>query len=80
MASPKQVLIPEDLAVEWTQRSAVTIRRWAHEGRITRYSDPKRRRNGVLYDLDELPHATRDEDGEWDFPPPPPLPKNRFAA
>lgn len=74
-------LIPEDLAAELTQRPPVTIRRWAREGRITRHADPGRRRNGVLYDLDELPAATRDEiTGEWIIPPPPPLPHNQPAA
>ncbi|WP_431781722.1 helix-turn-helix domain-containing protein [Streptomyces chumphonensis] len=79
MPSPK--LIDLTLAVHVTRRPASTIRRWALEGRITRYPDPARRRNGVLYNLWELPHATRDEQtGEWRLPPPPPLPEHAHAA
>jgi hypothetical protein len=55
-------LVPEDLAAYWTGRPATTIRRWAAEGRLTRHRDPARRRNGVLYDLAELPEARRDSD------------------
>ena len=55
-------LVPEDLAAYWTGRPATTIRRWAAEGRLTRHGDPARRRNGVLYDLAELPEAKRDSD------------------
>jgi hypothetical protein len=55
-------LVPEDLAAYWTGRPAATIRRWAAEGRLTRHHDPARRRNGVLYDLAELPEAKRDKD------------------
>ena len=55
-------LVPEDLAAYWTGRPATTIRRWAAEGRLTRHHDPTRRRNGVLYDLAELPEAKRDKD------------------
>jgi hypothetical protein len=58
---PEQ-LVPEDLAAYWTGRPATTIRRWAAEGRLTRHHDPARRRNGVLYDLAELPEAKRDKD------------------
>ncbi|MFF7147488.1 DNA-binding protein [Streptomyces griseoaurantiacus] len=54
-------LVPEDLAAYWTGRPATTIRRWAAEGRLTRHHNPQRR-NGVLYDLAELPEARRDED------------------
>ncbi|CAL9366716.1 helix-turn-helix domain-containing protein [Streptomyces sp. enrichment culture] len=53
-------LVPEDLAAYWTGRPATTIRRWAAEGRLTRHHNPQRR-NGVLYDLAELPEARRDE-------------------
>lgn len=52
-------LVPEDLAAYWTGRPATTIRRWAAEGRLTRHRNPQRR-NGVLYDLAELPEAHRD--------------------
>lgn len=55
-------LITEDLAAYWTGRPATTIRRWAAEGRLTRHHDRTRRRNGVLYDLAELPEAKRDSD------------------
>lgn len=55
-------LVTEDLAVYWTGRPANTIRRWAAEGRLTRHGDRARRRNGVLYDLAELPEARRDAD------------------
>jgi YD repeat-containing protein len=55
-------LVPEDLAAYWTGRPTTTIRRWAAEGRLTRHHDPARRRNGVLYDLAELPEARRDAD------------------
>lgn len=54
-------LVPEDLAAYWTGRPAATIRRWAAEGRLTRHHNPQRR-NGVLYDLAELPEAKRDSD------------------
>lgn len=54
--------ITEDLAAYWTGRPATTIRRWAAEGRLTRHQDRSRRRNGVLYSLDELPVAERDAD------------------
>lgn len=55
-------LVTEDLAAYWTGRPPATIRRWAAEGRLTRHRDPGRRRNGVLYDLAELPVAERDKD------------------
>lgn len=58
---PEQ-LITEDLAAYWTGRPPTTIRRWAAEGRLTRHQDRARRRNGVLYDLAELPEAKRDKD------------------
>lgn len=59
---PEQKLIGEDLAAYWTGRPASTIRRWGLEGRVTRHEDQSRRKNGVLYDLDELPVAERDSD------------------
>lgn len=58
---PEQ-LVTEDLAAYWTGRPATTIRRWAAEGRLTRHQDHGRRKNGVLYDLAELPVAERDPD------------------
>lgn len=59
---PEAHLIPEDLAAYFVGRPASTIRRWAAEGRITRHEDHSDRRNGVRYDLWELPAATRDPD------------------
>lgn len=78
MTSSPLVLIPEDLAAEYTGRPGSTIRRWAAEGRITRHG---RGRGCVRYDLSELPHATRcEETGEWHLPPAPPLPHAADAA
>lgn len=57
-----QHLIDEDLAAYFTGRPKSTIRRWAAEGRITRHQDHATRRNGVRYDVMELPAATRDPD------------------
>lgn len=59
---PEQHLVTEDLAAYWAGRPASTIRRWAAEGRITRIEDHTDRRNGVRYDLWELPAAVRDPD------------------
>ncbi|MGW0905012.1 helix-turn-helix domain-containing protein [Streptomyces sp. NPDC002853] len=56
------LLIPLDLAAHVAGRPAATIRRWASEGRLTRHHDYSRRRNGVLYDIDEIPEAVRDKD------------------
>ncbi|WP_327066881.1 DNA-binding protein [Kitasatospora sp. NBC_01302] len=53
-------LVPEDLAVAYTGRPATTIRRWAHEGRISRYGHGRGR---VRYDLLELHSKTLDDDG-----------------
>jgi hypothetical protein len=48
---PVLVLVDGPMAAAWTGRPQSTLRRWAHEGRITRYGPP-----GVaMYDLDELP-------------------------
>jgi hypothetical protein len=55
-------LVPADLAAYIVGRPEATVRRWAAEGRLTRYEDLKRRKNGVLYDFDELPIAERDKD------------------
>lgn len=72
---PNPILITEDMAAAWTGRPRVTLRRWATEGRITRHPDPGRRRNGVRYDLNELPRQTVDElTDEVTLGPPPPLP------
>lgn len=56
------LLIPLDLAAYVAGRPPATIRRWASEGRLTRHHDYGRRRNGVLYDIDEIPEAVRDKD------------------
>jgi hypothetical protein len=58
---PEQHLVTEDLAAYWVGRPPSTIRRWAAERRITRHHATSGRRNGVLYDLWELPAARRDE-------------------
>lgn len=56
------LLIPVDLAAHVAGRPEATIRRWAAEGRLTRHQDRWRRKNGVLYDMDEIPEAKRDKD------------------
>lgn len=55
-------LVDEELAAYWTGRPPSTIRRWAAERRITRHAASGNRRNGVRYNLAELPAATRDDD------------------
>ncbi|MEH0417821.1 DNA-binding protein [Streptomyces sp. B21-083] len=55
-------LLPLDLAAHVAGHPASTIRRWAAEGRLTRHPDRMRRKNGVLYDFNELPIAERDPD------------------
>lgn len=55
-------LLTTELAAYVAGRPEATIRRWAAEGRLTRYEDPMRRKNGVLYDFNELPIAERDKD------------------
>lgn len=56
------LLIPVDLAAHVAGHPEATIRRWACEGRLTRHKDSGRRKNGVLYDIDEIPEAARDKD------------------
>jgi len=56
------LLIPVDLAAHVAGHPEATIRRWACEGRLTRYPDSSRRKNGVLYDIDEIPEAKRHTD------------------
>lgn len=56
------LLIPVDLAAHVAGHPEATIRRWACEGRLTRHRDSSRRKNGVLYDIDEIPEAVRDKD------------------
>lgn len=55
-------LVPVDLAAYIVGRPEATVRRWAAERRLTRHVDPSRRKNGVLFDFDELPIAERDKD------------------
>lgn len=55
-------LVPTDVAAYIAGRPEATVRRWAAEGRLTRYQNPRCRKNGVLYDFDELPIAERDKD------------------
>jgi hypothetical protein len=56
------LLVPIDLAAHVAGHPQSVIRRWASEGRLTRYPDSSRRKNGVLYDIDEIPEATRHKD------------------
>lgn len=55
-------LVPINVAAYIVGRPEATVRRWAAEGRLTRHQDPRRRKNGILYDFDELPIAKRDKD------------------
>lgn len=55
-------LVPVEAAAYIVGRPEATVRRWAAEGRLTRYDDTKRRKNGVLFDFNELPIAERDKD------------------
>jgi predicted site-specific integrase-resolvase len=72
-------LITEDMAAHWAGRPGVTIRRWAHEGRIRRYGSG---RGKVRYNLWELNRALRDEETGALIEPgeTPPLPAARRAA
>lgn len=73
--SPTLVTAAE--AALYTGRSVGTIHRWASEGRISRHGDGK----SIRYDVDELPHAARDEwTGELQLGEPPALPEGRRAA
>jgi len=56
------LLVPIDLAAHVAGHPQSVIRRWASEGRLTRYPDSSRRKNGVLYDIDEIPEAKRHKD------------------
>lgn len=51
-------LVDEEAAAYWAGRPGVTIRRWAHEGRIQRYG---KGRGKVRYNVHEIPKAERDE-------------------
>lgn len=73
-------LVPEDVAVIYTGRPPTTIRRWAHEGRISRYG---KGRGKVRYDLLELPSEWEDADGvrhPGATPEKPAVPRGRIAA
>jgi predicted site-specific integrase-resolvase len=52
------VLVSEAEAAAWTGRPLATLRRWRHEGRITRHGEGRGR---VRFNLFELP--ARHEDG-----------------
>ncbi|MFF1709302.1 DNA-binding protein [Streptomyces sp. NPDC058268] len=77
MATP--ALVNEESAAYWTGRPGVTIRRWAHEGRIQRYG---KGRGNVRYNVHELPRAERDEWTRELITPgaTPPLPAAQLAA
>lgn len=51
-------LVDAEAAAYWAGRPVSTLRRWAHEGRITAYGSG---RGQVRYDVFEIPRATRDE-------------------
>jgi hypothetical protein len=72
-------LVDEEAAAHYAGRPRVTIRRWAHEGRIQRYGKGRGR---VRYNVFELNPAIRDEDtGELlEAGSPPPLPSRSVAA
>lgn len=72
-------LITEADAAYYAGRPGVTIRRWAHEGRISRHG---KGRGNVRYDLRELPKGERDEWTRELITPgaPPPLPEGVRAA
>lgn len=76
---PAPQLVPEELAAYHAGRPASTIRRWAAEGRISRYGSG---RGKVRYNVNELPLAVRDEytrEVLW-HEPTPPLPEAAHAA
>lgn len=66
-------LVDEEAAAYYAGRPGVTIRRWAHEGRIKRYG---RGRGNVRYNVFELLPASRDKFTSALIAPgpPPPLP------
>lgn len=53
-------LVQEEYAATWTGRPTSTIRRWASEGRITRYGSGW---GNVRYDLAEMLPKSEDEFG-----------------
>jgi hypothetical protein len=48
------ILLDGPMAAEYTGRPETTLRRWVHEGRITRYGPPGQN----WYDIDELPERS----------------------
>ncbi|MGW4505707.1 helix-turn-helix domain-containing protein [Streptomyces sp. NPDC004436] len=71
-------LVDEEAAACYTGRPGVTIRRWAHEGRIKRYGSG---RGKVRYNVFELPRKTVDPwTDEVCLGDPPPLPAGARAA
>lgn len=71
------ILVDEAAAALYAGRPGVTIRRWAHEGRIKRYGSG---RGKVRYNILELPRKTYDPwTDKEDLGEPPALPKNRAA-
>ena len=65
-------LVDEEAAAVYSGRPRVTIRRWAHEGRIKRYGSG---RGKVRYNVFELPRKVVDDwTGETTLGDPPPLP------
>ncbi|MFD3532053.1 helix-turn-helix domain-containing protein [Streptomyces sp. NPDC058664] len=72
-------LVDEEAAAHYTGRPRVTIRRWAHEGRIQRYG---KGRGQVRFNVFELNPARRNPDtGELlEAGGPPPLPVHAQAA
>lgn len=72
-------LVSEEDAAYYAGRPGVTIRRWAHEGRIKRYGSGRGR---VRYNVFELNKAVRDEWTRELITPgdPPPLPAGTRAA
>ncbi|MEU8525270.1 DNA-binding protein [Streptomyces sp. NPDC048629] len=58
MAADRLALVNEEAAAYYAGRPRVTIRRWAHEGRIRRYGSG---RGNVRYNVFELNKAERDE-------------------
>jgi predicted site-specific integrase-resolvase len=72
-------LVNEEAAAYYAGRPGVTIRRWAHEGRIQRYGSG---RGNVRYNVYELNKAVRDEWTRELIEPGevPPLPEGARAA
>ncbi|MET9950173.1 DNA-binding protein [Streptomyces sp. NPDC006339] len=56
---PDVILVDETAAAWYAGRPRVTIRRWAHEGRIARYGSG---RGKVRYNILELDMGVRDEE------------------